>query len=338
MRAPAIHIRRHALITAAALVLGAQVATAAPAWVGVEPPADWHEDDTRAQAIAANERSRMAFGPGTSVEVDSYQAPGGTAALYVVTLQGLPAEPPGLIARRQLDALQAAPRDAALEPGQTALVSWDEALEDHVAIGAIEWRHTGNETLTLARALIWADAAGAPRQVTAECAMRADAEVQVRPACEAALASLALTGETGERGPLTTEAAASSEGRRGTARSGPSLQPAGDHVSRDSAVIAKSERPDGDSSNRWLIILGAVALILAVYLTTRSGGERRGAGRVEDDLDGSGDDRVEGENDSDRGGDEDSGDEDDEDDDDGDGDEDEAESEDREDDGEDRKP
>lgn len=281
MRAPANHIRCPALILAAVL-LPVAPAVAAPSWVAIEPPGGWSRSESGSAAIAVNEERRDHFGGSARVQVDSYQSPDGAAALHVVSLEGQPVDEPGRLARRQLDLLRAAPEDASLTPGQTALVSWDEGIEDDLAHGRIEWRHDGNETLSLARTLFWADAAGGPRQVIAECVMRGDAAATSRPPCERALASLGPAAAAGDRGPLTTLAQEPGPSRRGPVKSGPSLQPAHESVTRDKAVLVSSDRGERRSGSQWLYILGAAALVLAFYLTTRG----RQTARPDDDDDG----------------------------------------------------
>jgi hypothetical protein len=120
---------------------------------------------------------------------------GGSLVVGWVSTKAAVTDAPAAV-RRQLDRLRDAVAHADLKPGTTREVAWTEALTDGAAEANLEWRHDRNETVTVSRTFIYPVRQGAGtgvRQVSAECVMRDDSVDKVRPACEAALATLTLT-------------------------------------------------------------------------------------------------------------------------------------------------
>ncbi|HWN67580.1 MAG TPA: hypothetical protein VNM90_08060 [Haliangium sp.] len=281
--------------------------TAAP--LDIEVPAGWQPLPEQSARISIELNTELVAEPpvpeltGAPFTAQARTWRGPDAGLVVSWLQaGAPAPFPSKAARALLDHVRATPADAALDPGDTRLVSWNEAVTQGVAEGELTWQHLANQTTTLSRALVYATADGRPGMVRADCVIPAidtAALTAPRAACERALDSLTLTVLPARLASLVALPPAGPEalapGSASLAASAPTGQTAGNPAgSMPPAPSLRAPGPGSDTvmiippsdreerSPPWLYLLGGVVLAAGLYLTLRS---RRAAGRMDDQDD-----------------------------------------------------
>lgn len=212
----------------------------------------------------------------------------GHGALYVTWVAARePSPEPEAAIRSAFDRVRESPVAASPRAGSTREVAYAEGADDDVAVATLEWHHLSNETVSLTRALAWASPEGAVRLVKAEC-VHSVADTAARPACEAALASLALEvpaaerrtlGELGASTPPARPSVTAGAGELGETAAGPSIAPppaASDQVLYRGPGGAES----GGSSARTWIVIGGALLAVAAWLWWR--GRKQGAGGASD--------------------------------------------------------
>jgi hypothetical protein len=265
-----------------------------------EVPAGWESLPEQSERITTELNAELVAAPpvpGLSFTAQASTWRGPDAALVVTWLHATtPAESPTSAARALLDHMRATPADAALDPGDTRLVSWNESVARGMAEAELTWQHLANQTTTLSRALVFATADGRPGMVRADCVIAAvtDEAALARPraACEQALESLDVKVPAERLASLdalppaspeaTASAAAPAAGvsapaaGKSTGPSAPSLRAPG--PGSDTVMVLPSR--DGEKrSPPWLFLLGALVLAAGLYYTLRS---RRAAGRADD--------------------------------------------------------
>lgn len=278
-----------------------------------EVPAGWESLPEQSERITTELQTELAATPpvpGMSFRAKARTWRGPDAAL-VVTWQHstapamAPAESPSIAARALLDHMRATPADAALDPGDTKLVSWNESVVQGMAEAELTWQHLANQTTTLSRALVFASADKRLGMVRADCVIASvdpAALAAPRSTCEQALASLSVTAPADRLTTLDALPPASPE----AAVSGPAapaaMPEAGKPAAGKSAGIppAPSLRAPGPGSDTvmiippresekgsrpWLLVLGGAVLAAGLYLTLRSrrAADRREARPDEDD-------------------------------------------------------
>lgn len=301
---------------------GAAPAGKADSPLHFEVPAGWQPLPEQSERISIELNTDLVTEPpvpGLSFTAEATTWRGTNAALVVTWLHATaPAESPTSAARALLDRMRATPANAALDPGHTRLVSWNESVSRGMAEGELTWQHLANQTTTLSRALVFATADGRPGMVRADCVIAAVTDEAAlaapRAACEQALESLGVTVPAERLASLdalppaspeaTAAAAAPAAGvsagvsatgagkPAGSVRPAPSLRAPG--AGSDTVMVL----PPRDSEKRsppWLFLLGALVLAAGLYYTLRS---RRAAGRADDPDDP--DDQNEPGDDSDR--------------------------------------
>ena len=95
---------------------------------------------------------------------------GPEAGLVVTWLAATaPARDAPAAARALLEHMRATPTHAALNDGDTRVLSWRDAAAEGIAEGHLAWQHVANGTTTLSRALVYVTATGQPAMVRADC-------------------------------------------------------------------------------------------------------------------------------------------------------------------------
>jgi hypothetical protein len=230
---------------------------------------------------------------------------GPDAALVVTWLHAAAnVESPSMAARALLDHMRATPADAALDPGDTRLVSWNEAVVQGMAEAELTWQHLANQTTTLSRALVFATADGRPGMVRADCVIAAIIDDTSRggngamAACEQALASLGITVPAARLASLDALPPARPDAPAAPATGAPASAPAGKPSGNTPAapslrapgpgsdtvmIIPPSDA--GKSSPPWLFLLGGAVLVAGLYFTLRSrrDANQRDAGAADDE-------------------------------------------------------
>lgn len=237
---------------------------------------------------------------GASHGAQAHASPG-KGAFYVVWIEG--AAPPGdstpeALVRSAFDRIRAAPGDGAAS-GEIEELAHRESRAGGAAELRLETRHVANETVTLVRALAWADSGRQVHLVKAECVVAAADLQAMRPICDRALASLEVraaegsevgalgaVGEPGAGSPAETAGLADRAGDEGGGDAAdrdrlagkpaptletPQLRPP-DPAARGNVVYEAPPRKQ-ENRGRWLVLAGGVLLVVAFYLTTRRRGE-----------------------------------------------------------------
>lgn len=279
----------------------------------IDVPQSWAYLPDVAERLAADARARSLPGDvPVLVEVQAWRGDG--AGLVVTWTKTAEAEAEtgaevGRVARAMLDQVRAAPEDAGLQPGDTALVSWDEQMVDGMADARMEWTHVRNQTSTLSRAVVFQVASGHLHQVRADCMLAGEAGETPHPArdtCRHVLDSLAIVPPAAERRLLAVlpdaEARASAGSPGDTAASGktgakhtpairePAIGPGG-------VLVMEPSNERRGRSHQWMYVLGGALLLLAIYLTTRNRSSERAE---QDDEDDEGDEGDQGDQDGER--------------------------------------
>jgi hypothetical protein len=263
-----------------------------------EVPAGWQHLPEQSERITVELQTDLVANspvPGLSFTAQASTWRGADAALVVTWLHATtPAESPTSAARALLDHMRATPADAALDRGDTRLVSWNESTARGMAEAELTWQHLANQTTTLSRALVFATADGRPGMVRADCVIAAvtdDAAMATpRAACEQALASLGVTVPAERLTSLDALPPASPEAPAAAAAAGaPAGKPPGSMTPAPSlrapgpgsdTVMVIPPRDSENSSPPWLFLLGGAVLAAGLYFTLRS---RRAADRRDND-------------------------------------------------------
>jgi hypothetical protein len=265
-----------------------------------EVPAGWQPLPEQSERISIELNTDLVTEPpvpGLSFTAQASTWRGPDAALVVTWLHATtPAEFPTMAARALLDRMRATPANAALDPGDTRLGSWNESVARGMAEAELTWQHLANQTTTLSRALVFATADGRPGMVRADCVIAAvtdeTALAAPRAACEQALESLSVkvpaerlasldalppaSPEATAVAPAAGVPAGASGPGAGSVAPAPSLRAPG--PGSDTVMVL----PPRDSETRsppWLFLIGALVLAAGLYYTLRS---RRAAGRTDD--------------------------------------------------------
>lgn len=267
----------------------------------IDVPAGWNllpDQSQRLGEILTAELASTPPVPGLAFTAQARNWRGPDAGLVVTWLAATaPATDAPAAARALLEHMRATPTHAALDAGDTRVLSWREGAAEGTAEGHLAWQHAANGTTTLSRALVYLTAAGQPAMIRADCIIPAidDATLAApRAACEAVLASLALTVPAAERAPLAALPPAAPAAADTAIDPGqPSQTPA--RRSSDLPPAPSLRAPALDSqgilvmqpaaaekrSPNWLYLIGAVLLIGGVYLVLRG---RRTAEAGDDDV------------------------------------------------------
>src|SRR5690606_38505582 len=147
----------------------------------VSPPPGWD----RYPELTDHARVLLARGDpleGERYGVEAWAAPG-QGSLHVSWVEG--AKPaagagPEALVRAGFDRIRAGRTAAAAAPS-TAETAYREGVADGVAALHLEWRHLSNETVTLTRALAWADRERRVQLVRADCVFARSAAAEARP-------------------------------------------------------------------------------------------------------------------------------------------------------------
>ncbi len=280
-----------------ALAIFAPRAATAEAFFQIEVPDAFPEAQPLANTIARDVARTPYFGERpVDSGADAFAAQG-EGALYVWWAEGAPADDPAEAIRAALDRVRRTPTEASPQAGSVAIDAWDEALDGGVAEAELTWRHLSNETQTMARALAFTDAQSTPRIVVAECVLHQSRVADVEPTCASALASLTLAvpGEAvaaldelpkSEVADDREVAAAVPELAIAAGDTDDEAHPSGASVDaprldapQEGVLYERRDAPrrDGDGPP-WLLILGALLVAGAVYVTLK--------GRASSDRDG----------------------------------------------------
>jgi hypothetical protein len=185
------------------------------------------------------------------------------------------------VARRALDHLREGRLVASPEASSTKELRYQERVTGGVAEVELAWRHVTNETLNVARGLVWVTADGKPRLATAECVVSTTSGAMppaVESACRAALASLALTAPAAQRGALAALPASQLDaggqrlaaGAEQPGQTPPSVGPAppgaGDKILYRGPAPEQEER----STGLWIVLFGGALILIALLVNQRS--------------------------------------------------------------------
>lgn len=300
----------------AALVAPAAAAPGDPYRIDV--PAGWNllaDQSQRLGEILTAELASTPPVPGLTFTAQARNWRGPEAGLVVTWLSATtPAKDAPAAVRALLDHMQATPTHAALNDGDTRTVSWRDSVADGTAEGYLAWQHVANGTTTLSRALVYLTATGQPVMVRADCIIGQLVEVgdsaqatpaPSRAACDAVLASLALTLPADQRGPLAALPPAGTTPPGTGDATQPALDPAlGPGQLSQAPARRSSDLPPAPSlrtpapgsqgilamqpakpekrSPNWLYLIGGALLVGGAYMVLRGR-------RNPDDSDDSGD-------------------------------------------------
>lgn len=287
----------------------------------IDVPAGWTllpDQSQRLGEILTAELASTPPVPGLAFTAQARNWRGPEAGLVVTWLAATaPAKDAPAAARALLEHMRATPTHAALNEGDTRVLAWRDAAAEGTAEGHLAWQHVANGTTTLSRALVYVTATGQPAMVRADCiipALDGAALAAPRPACEAVLASLALTVPAAARAPLAALPAAAPAGAMNAAADmdmdtaadpgQPSQSPTRRSSDLPPAPSLRAPAPDSQGilvmqpaapekrSPNWLYILGAALLIGGAYMVLR--GRRTEAEPSDDDDDAGTDDAPAG--------------------------------------------
>jgi hypothetical protein len=151
------HIALRSAALSALVVLATATAAHAEDFFAIEVPDALPASGPLANSIARDVSRTPYFGdrPADS-GADAYAAQG-QAALYVWWAVGEPTGDAAEAIRAAFDRLRQAPFESSPQARSVTIDTWEEHLEGNVAKVAFSWRHLSNETLTLSRALAFAD-------------------------------------------------------------------------------------------------------------------------------------------------------------------------------------
>jgi hypothetical protein len=290
----------------------------------IDVPAGWDllpDQSQRLGEILTAELASTPPVPGLAFTVQARNWRGPDAALVVTRLDATaPAKDAPAAARALFDHMHATPTHAALNAGDTKILSWRDSASAGTAEAHLVWQHLANGTTTLSRALVYLTATGQPAMVRADCIIGEIVNVEdgasvgqtasPRAACEAVLASLALTLPADQRAPLAAlpPAGTAAPATTGTATAltldpgqpsqapargssdfppAPSLRapPAGSQ-----GILAMQPAAPEKRSPNWLYLIGGALLVGGAYLVLR--GRRTPDEDAEDDDDGDDDART----------------------------------------------
>ncbi len=268
----------------------------------VQAPTGWGLLPGQAGQISADLKAQKQLDSSAfHVRVQVWRSPraqgssGGRATLIVTSIATVDTSAEsGRAIRRQLDSLRAEPSRASLSPDETELLSWRESLGDGVVEADLAWRHIGNQTESLSRALIARARDGTLHLIRGECIRSSDSGEELLAQCRRSLDSLALVGlviepladlpEAGaektaavaDNGATPTETpepdrAAPEPSAPGDIRSPRfTLRDPGDLYAEKPPVVVVPATKKEDNRHKLLFILGGLFLLVAFYLTTRS--------------------------------------------------------------------
>ena len=205
----------------------------------------------------------------------------GVGAFYVSWLESneVAAAPAG-VARGALDHLREGRLVASPEARSTEELRYQERVTGGVAEVELAWRHVSNETLNVARGLVWVTADGKPRLATAECVVSTTGGAMspaVESVCRAALASLALTAPAAQRGALgalpPSQLGAGGErlavGGDQPGQKPPSVGPA--PPGAGDKILYRGPAPEEErSTGLWIVLFGGALILIALLVNQRS--------------------------------------------------------------------
>lgn len=267
-----------------------------PAWFTVTPPGGWSQLDRRAEDIAGNLRMESqldtsAFRADASMWA-SVAPPATADAAFLVTwirtTEPVTEAQAVVAVRAQLDRMRAIPDQASLSPGHTAVDDWQKSSHGGVVHAQLSWRHLDNQTQSVVRTVILQTSGGELRQVSAECLRGLGGKEEPWQRCLRALDSLTIALPEARRQPLV--AAVSPDGDAPGAALGPAglagpdtplvLNNASPLGGKDVPPIAVA-RPEQSGYRVWLYLLGALLVLIGVYIPVRS--HVRSRNKAEDD-------------------------------------------------------
>jgi hypothetical protein len=252
-----------------------------PDHLQVTPPVGWGHLPGLSERISKTTSQTAYFG---EEQVQSGAHAYGRAkegALYIIWVDTLKAHAsPHEALRGAFDHLHESPFIAATKAGSTQEVRYREHKADHVAELNFEWAHMENDTVNISRAFGFQDSQGRLHLALAECVLHNETINTSRPQCEDALKSFQLSAKTDTvslpdlgapkevAAPVFNPETEVPELKTGETLDAPSLGPPPKDMGR---VLYEGPPPaDKGDDNRLLILIGAVLLAIAVYLTTRS--------------------------------------------------------------------
>ncbi len=253
-----------------------------PAWLQAGAPKAWKSDAVLARSVGTALRQSKAFG-GLAVRAGAVaHVQRGVGAFYISWLESneVAAAPAG-VARGALDHMRDGRLVASPEASSTEELRYQERVTGGVAEFELAWRHLSNETLNVARGLVWVTADGKPRLATAECVVSTTGGAMppaVESACRAALGSLALIAPAAQRGALAalppSQLGAGGErlavGGQQPGQTPPSVGPAppgaGDKVLYRGPAPEQEER----STGLWIVLFGGALILIALLVNQRS--------------------------------------------------------------------
>lgn len=286
---------RRLIIAAAVLTV---IGAASPAEAGADLSESFHIDppETYAELRGLSQKIRQTARINRHFDIEASEigarawARAGSGALYVVwAVTAEPSEDPEASIRKAFDLLREAPVMASPQAGSTRELAYEESVEGDLARSKLVWEHLSNETQSSVRATAWASPEGIVHLIRTECVVPTGAEGDAER-CEAAQESFRLTDaagprrELGELGEAATPSAAgldvdldldpgaeAGEEGDGTdappADTTPTLRPP---PSEQGRVLYDGGDGEEDRSATLLLILGGLAIVLAVWFTTRA--------------------------------------------------------------------
>lgn len=296
----------------AAAVAGTSSAWAQTPGYRLEVPADWQSTPEQAARIAAEMHtawSEAPLLPGLSVDYQVSAWRGADAALVVTEVRAAPAPDadaaqvpgPGQVLRGFLDQLSETPQIAALAPGDTETLRWDQQRTGDAVDARLRWRHSANQTTTLSRAWLYASPERATHMVRADCLIATLAVAEEHAggrACLAVLESLRLGDDaraplpelppaSAAPGPDATAppaepapSAPASAPPRASARGDYVLTPPSLRAPGPGQILAVNPQEREQRSPTLLYVLGGALLAIGVLFTLR---DRRAAAASRDD-------------------------------------------------------
>ncbi|HTE50537.1 MAG TPA: hypothetical protein VK698_06700 [Kofleriaceae bacterium] len=274
---------------------GSASASPRPAWLAGSPPAGWSEIASLSRSVGISFRQSAPFGdlPGRAGALA--HAERGVGAFYLSWMEADQAAPGGAEAiRGAFDRLRAGRAVSSPEASSTEEIRYAERVDAGIAVADLEWRHVSNETLSLVRAFAWLSADGKPRLAAAECVVSTTdgkPPPAVEKTCRDALGSVSIAGPAAGRAALTalppgraegggerlavgeSGAAAAAGEPPGTAgRSSPQATVGPVSPGANGRVLYRGPGSSSEegSSSRWLITLGALLVVVALYLVVRA--------------------------------------------------------------------
>ena len=292
MKLPTTTILALSIILTATLAHGEEPQFEPPYRITI--PDSWSPLAEQSQLIAKNLARAGYFGDVRTVEGAAAYASrelGVSLVVSRVSAVDTVAEPGPQLAQA-LARIESSWRSATLTEGATESLAWKVTRGAEVLDASLEYRHHENETVTLARSLLYLSSRGRPELVIAECTLLADSLTTMRSACEEVLATLELVGDKPRPLPDIAPARAPPvEPDEATLPSVTSMRPP---ASGTPGVLMSNPKKSPSKSYRWLYIAGGLLLITAFYFTTRSRNSELEESRDEDEGSNSADEEDEG--------------------------------------------